>query len=147
MDVGKGGCTVRNVAAQDFIEAYAAHLKRVGAVELPKWADYVKTGTFKELAPYDPDWFFVRMAAIARRIYLQNGIGVGALKKMYGGSVNRGFAPSRFQTASGKIIRTALQELEKMGIIEKDESGGRRLTSKGQGEMDTQVAKIMSASS
>jgi len=61
MDVGKGGCTVRNVAAQDFIEAYAAHLKRVGAVELPKWADYVKTGTFKELAPYDPDWFFVRM--------------------------------------------------------------------------------------
>jgi len=95
-------------------------------------------------------FFFFRegvLAAIARRIYLQNGIGVGALKKMYGGSVNRGFAPSRFQTASGKIIRTALQELEKMGIIEKDESGGRRLTSKGQGEMDTQVAKIMSASS
>ncbi len=26
----------------------------------PKWVDLVKTGTFKELAPYDPDWYFVR---------------------------------------------------------------------------------------
>jgi small subunit ribosomal protein S19e len=22
--------------------------------------DIVKTGTFKELAPYDPDWYFIR---------------------------------------------------------------------------------------
>jgi len=29
-------------------------------VEVPTWSDLVKTGTYKELAPYDPDWYFVR---------------------------------------------------------------------------------------
>lgn len=43
-----------------FIKAYAAYLKRTGKLEVPKWVDLVKTGTFKELAPYDPDWYFVR---------------------------------------------------------------------------------------
>lgn len=29
-------------------------------VELPPWTDIVKTARFKELAPYDPDWYYVR---------------------------------------------------------------------------------------
>lgn len=29
-------------------------------MELPEWADIVKTARFKELAPNDPDWYFVR---------------------------------------------------------------------------------------
>ena len=29
-------------------------------IELPHWTDLVKTATFKELAPYDPDWYYVR---------------------------------------------------------------------------------------
>ena len=29
-------------------------------MELPEWTDIVKTATFKELAPYDPDWYFIR---------------------------------------------------------------------------------------
>ncbi|KAI8534076.1 hypothetical protein RHMOL_Rhmol10G0060600 [Rhododendron molle] len=28
------------------------------SMELPRWTDIVKTGTFKELAPYDPDCFY-----------------------------------------------------------------------------------------
>jgi len=43
-----------------FITAYASHLKRSGKLEVPVWADIVKTGAYKELAPYDPDWFYVR---------------------------------------------------------------------------------------
>jgi hypothetical protein len=43
-----------------FIKAYAAYLKRTGKLEVPKWVDLVKTGTFKELAPYDPDWYYIR---------------------------------------------------------------------------------------
>jgi len=31
-----------------------------GKLEIPKWVDIVKTGTNKELAPYDPDWFYIR---------------------------------------------------------------------------------------
>ena len=75
---GSRGVTVKDVAAQDFVIAYAAHLKRIGKIEVPKWADLVKTGTTRELAPYDPDWYYMRAAAIARRVYLRGGIGVGA---------------------------------------------------------------------
>ena len=52
--------TVKDVKSHDFIRTYAAYLKRTGKLEIPKWVDVVKTGTFKELAPYDPDWFYVR---------------------------------------------------------------------------------------
>lgn len=27
---------------------------------MPTWVDIVKTGHYKELAPYDPDWFYTR---------------------------------------------------------------------------------------
>lgn len=29
-------------------------------MELPHWTDIVKTGKLKELAPYDPDWYYIR---------------------------------------------------------------------------------------
>lgn len=29
-------------------------------IEVPIWADLVKTATFKELAPYDADWYYIR---------------------------------------------------------------------------------------
>jgi ribosomal protein S19E (S16A) len=47
-------------SADAFISAYASHLKRSGKIEVPAWVDLVKTGSFKELAPYDPDWYYVR---------------------------------------------------------------------------------------
>lgn len=59
-----GGITVKDVDAQSFIKAYSAHLKRSGKLEIPKWVDLVKTGTYKELAPYDPDWFYVHAGII-----------------------------------------------------------------------------------
>ncbi len=52
--------TVKDVSPHEFVVAYAAHLKRTGKVELPAWADIVKTGPFKELAPYDSDWYYIR---------------------------------------------------------------------------------------
>merc|ERR1712110_745906 len=99
------GVNVRDVAAADFVIAYAAHLKRIGKIEVPKWADLVKTATHKELAPYDPDWYYIRAAAIARRVYLRAGTGVGAFKKIFGDRVHRGTRPERFGTASGSIAR------------------------------------------
>ncbi|EKD00767.1 ribosomal protein S19 [Trichosporon asahii var. asahii CBS 8904] len=51
---------VRDVSAEDFIKAYSSHLKRSGKLDIPTWVDVVKTGPQKELAPYDPDWFYVR---------------------------------------------------------------------------------------
>ena len=55
-----GGVTVKDVNPHDFVKAYAAYLKRSGKLEVPRWVDLVKTGPYKELAPYDPDWFYIR---------------------------------------------------------------------------------------
>ena len=52
--------TLAPISAEAFITAYASHLKRSGKLEVPTWVDLVKTGAFKELAPYDSDWYYVR---------------------------------------------------------------------------------------
>ena len=103
--------TVKDVSSHDFVIAYAAHLKRIGKIEVPKWADLVKTSTHKELAPYDPDWYYIRAAAIARRVYLRGGIGVGAFKRIFGGRISRGTRPEKFATGSGSVCRHILKEV------------------------------------
>ncbi|PXF50081.1 40S ribosomal protein S19-1 [Gracilariopsis chorda] len=138
------GCTVKDVPAAEFITTYAAYLKRVGLVELPPWVDTVKTAPSKELAPYDQDWLYIRIASIARKIYIRGGIGTGEFRKIYGTRQRRGMKPSRSSKAAGGLIRNALQQLERLGVIEKDPRGGRRLTTKGQAEMDTQAAQCLS---
>lgn len=47
-------------SADAFIAAYASHLKKSGKLEVPPWVDIVKTGAYKELAPYDADWYYIR---------------------------------------------------------------------------------------
>jgi ribosomal protein S19E (S16A) len=56
----KRGVTVRDVAADKFIAAYADVLKNNDKFVVPKWVDTVKTGVHKELSPYDPDWYYIR---------------------------------------------------------------------------------------
>ena len=137
------GICVKDVAANDFVVAYAAHLKRIGKIEVPKWADLVKTASYKELAPYDPDWYYIRAAAIARRVYLRGGIGVGAFKRIFGGKINRGTRPETFKTGSGSICRHILKELESLKIIEKVPSAkGRRITAQGQRDLDSIAGQI-----
>ena len=64
------GCvTVRDVAAPKFISAYTEVLKNNDKFVVPKWADIVKTGVHKELAPYDPDWYFVRAGTDLSHLY------------------------------------------------------------------------------
>jgi len=136
-------CTVKDVSPHEFVRAYAAHLKRSGKIELPHWTDLVKTATFKELAPYDPDWYYVRAASMARKIYLRHGIGVGAFRKIYGGSQRNGARPPHFCKSSGSIARHILQQLEKMSIIEMDPNGGRRITSSGQRDLDQVAGRVV----
>lgn len=76
-----------------------------GQFETPTWVDLVKTSTIKELAPIDPDWYYVRAASVARQIYLRGGRGVGGLCKRYGGKHRRGALPNIHAPAGGSIIR------------------------------------------
>lgn len=64
------------------------------------------------------------VASVARHIYLRRSVGVGALKKLHGGTVNRGTRPSHHVNSSGSIARKVLQALEKINVIEADEENG-----------------------
>lgn len=146
----KRAFVLKDVSSAKFIEEYAAYLKRTDKLQIPPWVDYVKTGSNKQLAPYDKDWLYVRAASLARKIYLRPYLGVGALKKEFGGAKNYGTTPCHYVTGSGKIIRYLLKELEDKGILEtvRDEDTeralGRRITKKGQQEIDS-IAKQVKA--
>lgn len=43
---------------------------RGGKLKVPEWVDLVKTAKSKELAPYDPDWYFIR-AGEQKLIYMR----------------------------------------------------------------------------
>merc|ERR1711964_938892 len=113
--------TVKDVEAEKFIMAFAQHLKNQDKIDIPKWAEYVKTGMFKELGPYNRDWMYVRAASIMRKIYIRQGTGIGAMRKVYGGRNRRGTLAMHFTKASGKVIRHLVQQLEQLGWIEQME--------------------------
>jgi len=136
---------VRDISAEAFITAYSSHLKRSGKLEVPVWVDLVKTGTFKELAPYDPDWYYIRAAAIARHIYLRKDVGVGALRKLHGGRNNRGNRPSHHADASASVQRKICQSLEKIGVLEQSDNGGRRISQDGQRDLDRIATAVVEA--
>ncbi|KAF9617677.1 hypothetical protein IFM89_037911 [Coptis chinensis] len=55
-----------SLSPHELVKAYSSHLKRSGKMELPQWTDIEKTATFKELAPYDPDWYYIRAGILIR---------------------------------------------------------------------------------
>lgn len=139
------GICVRDVAATDFIKAYAEHLKNSDKFDLPVWSDTVKTAVFKELAPYGDDWYYIRAASIARRVYLRPGIGMGQLQKWYGGSYRNGTKTEHFRKAASGIIRSVLIQLEDMKVVEKVSAGGRRMTVVGQQDLDRIAGSVFRA--
>nr|AAX48896.1 S19 [Suberites domuncula] len=140
-----GGVTVKDVNPHDFVKALGAWLKKSGKIRLPDYVDYVKTGKHKELAPYDKDWYYIRAASVVRHIYLRQGVGVGGLRKVYGGRKRRGTVPSTYVKASSSVHRHILQQLEKMKLLEGDGvSGGRRITPRGQKDLDQIAGQVMS---
>ncbi|OLY82614.1 40S ribosomal protein S19-A [Smittium mucronatum] len=139
--------TVKDVSPHAFVKAYAAHLKKSGKLPVPEWTEYAKTGAFKELSPNDPDWFYTRCASIARHVYLRGSVGVGALTKLHGGRYRRGTRPSIHASGAGGVARRALQALEKVGILEKDKNGGRKISSHGQRTLDRISIRVARESS
>ena len=89
------------------------------------------------MPPADPDWYYVRAASIARKIYLNGGIGVGALANWYGKVKAPSTKPQHHHKASRSIIRHILIQLEKVGVLETLAKGGRIVTKEGQKDLDT----------
>lgn len=70
---------VRDVPADAFIEAMAEHLKKTQKVLPMENGFYIKTGASREIAPNNEDWFYTRVAALARKVYLRPCLGVRTL--------------------------------------------------------------------
>lgn len=136
---------VKDVPPDAFVREMALFLKRSGKIELPKWVDIVKTGSFKELSPYDPDWFYTRCAAIARRLYLHPGLGVIAFRRIFGGRNRHTSRPEHFRQGSGAVNRHAIHALESCKILERNPDGTRRVSREGQRHMDHIASQLARA--
>lgn len=127
---------VFDVAADELIPRIAEELKKSKEVTPPAWSSYAKTGAFKERRPTSDNWWFVRCASILRRLYVKGPTGVARLRTAYGGRKRRGVRPGHFARGSGSIIREALQQMEKAGLVEHEKGTGRRLSNKGRSFLD-----------
>lgn len=131
--------TIFDVNPNDLINKAAEALKSKEELKMPEWAMFVRTGRSKDRPPEDLDWWYFRSASVLRKVYLKGPIGVSKLRKVYGSRKNRGYRPEKFFPASGKIIRTILQQLEKAKLIEKKEKGvhkGKCITKQGKSFLD-----------
>ena len=129
--------TVYDVNATQLIQKAAESLK--STIKMPDWAAYVKTGHGKERVPSNLDWWYVRAAAVLRKVYLNSPIGTNQLSVLFGNKKNKGVKPERTVSGSRKIIRTILQQLEKAGYIQQVTKGihkGRSITGKGKSFLD-----------
>ena len=117
--------TAYDVPADMLIRKVAEELKKRPEFTPPDWAAFAKTGVHKEMPPEDPDWWFVRAAAVLRRVYVDGPIGVERMRSFYGGKKNRGSRPSQFRKGSGSILRKSLQQLENAGFVIHDKTGRR----------------------
>lgn len=127
--------TSYDVPPNELIGRTAEDLKDKIKLERPEWTIFVKTGAHKERQPEDEDWWWIRAAAVLRKVYMDGPVGVTKLRREYGGRKNRGHKPEKFYPGSGKIIRTLFQEFDELEFTQKVK-GGRMITKKGQSYLD-----------
>jgi small subunit ribosomal protein S19e len=127
---------MREVEPQKLIEKLSEELKKNENIKPPDWSKYVKTGVSTERPPLQDDWWFLRSAAVLRKVCANGPVGVQRLRTAYGGrrKMPHGKKIHHHRKAGGKIIRLILQQLENAGYVKKVEKPkkGRIITSKGQ---------------
>lgn len=128
--------TVHDVPAEQVIQKLGETLKKEEKIEFPDWAIYVKTGIHKEKPPENDDWWYVRSAAVLRKVYIKGPIGSSRLQAEFGGYKDRGSKPNKAAKGSGKVIRTILQQLEDAGFLKHEDKSGRIVTPKGRSLVD-----------
>ena len=132
--------TIYDADIQKSIEKLSDSLKSL--IKAPEWTNFVKTGPAKARPPVETDWYYKRSAAILITIYKRGPIGVSKLRVKYGSKKRRGHNPEKFVRASGKIIRSILQQLDKASLTQFKKDGvikGRIITPKGRSIIDKNV--------
>ncbi len=133
--------TVYDVPADMLIQKVAEKLKNMEEIKPPEWAKFVKTGVHKERSPEQDDWWYIRAAAVLRKVYVNQPVGLERLRTAYGGRKRRGVEPPKFMKGSGSVIRKVLQQLESAGLVKKTDEG-RVVTPQGRALLDKTAAEI-----
>lgn len=134
--------TVYDVPAEPVIRKVAEQLKNEKAIDAPEWAPFVKTGRHREKPPEDPDWWYIRLGAVLRKVAMHGPIGSERLAALYGGAKDRGSKPDKATAGSGSIARTALQHLEEAGLVVNIKGRGRTVTPKGRKLLDNSAHAV-----
>lgn len=138
--------TVYDVDGRKLISEAAAALEAQKSLQPPAWSKFTKTGVCSERIPDQENWWFIRGAAMLRKIYMEGPIGVRDLRKQFGKKRRMGVRPARIYPASGTVTRKLVQQLEKSGYITKAEKDkkypGRVISAKGRGFLDSLSKKI-----
>ncbi len=127
--------TVQDVPAEALIEKASQSLKQADAIEQPEWAAFARTGTHTERPPERDDWWFIRTAAVLRKVYIDGPVGTERLAAHFGGKKDRGAKPHQSVKGSRNVVRTALQQLEAAGYVQQTDAG-RKITPEGQSFLD-----------
>jgi small subunit ribosomal protein S19e len=136
--------TVFDVPADSLIDRLSEELKKRNEIKPPAWAAFAKTGVHKQMPPESQDWWFIRSAALLRRLYVDGPVGVQRMRTAYGGKRDRGSSPYQFRKGSGSIVRKIFQQLETAGLVEKMKSG-RRISAAGMSYLDSLANDLATA--
>ena len=110
-------------------------------LEKPKLINIVKSGAHAERPPEDENFWYIRCASILRQTYVRSEVGVNRLRRHYGGRKSRGVKPEKHYPAGGGVIRKALQQLEKAGLLKREKTG-RILTAEGRKLLDRAAKEV-----
>jgi small subunit ribosomal protein S19e len=133
--------TLYDVSANKLIELTAVKLKDDERFAPPEWAAWVKTGVHKEHPPQNDNWWYIRCAALLRRIAIDGPVGTQRLRSVYGGKTDNSSRPERFVKGSGSIIRKAMQQLENAGFV-RTTPKGREISPEGRSLLDNSAYEL-----
>src|SRR2546427_13238313 len=97
--------TAFDLPAMPLLERIASHLASEGKVAAPDWAPFARTGVHTEKAPVRKDWWFLRAAAILRKVYILGPIGTSRLSAEFGGARHGGAAPQKPRKGGRNHVR------------------------------------------
>ena len=129
----------QEITANSLISKVAQELKNNGAIKAPEWSMIAKTGAHTTRPPTQADWWYVRAAALLRKIAVRGPLGTEKLRVVYGGRKRRGHKPAEFRKAGGSAIRKVLQQLQTAGYVKYKDKGikkGRIITPQGLSFLD-----------
>jgi len=125
------------------VERLKDRLQKEGKVEPPEWARFSRTGVHTEKAPTQSDWWYRRVAAVLRKVYVHGPVGSARLAAEFGGRRDDGSAPYHPRRGSRSIAREAMQQLESLGYLSKSEKRGRVISAQGRKLLDGLATQIL----